>query len=155
MANSTYFILYFRYLKYRHEQRDEMAEYAIAHGVTEAARHYGERTGTQIKASTIRNFVRYHLSELCQKRDIWYLHIMVFKRSYQQHPEELKLEVGRRAYQFGSDKCLAQMLQRGQGIGLNRTLVHRFMWVFLRRNPTLPVGPPDSGSKKKLRLLHK
>ena len=51
------------------------------------------------------------------------------------------------------EQCLAKMVgggakdNEGGGDQLNRQLVQRFRAVFLRRNPTLPTGPPSGESK--------
>ncbi len=69
-----------------------------------------------------------------------------FIKSYRSHPEDLKMAVGRRAYQFGADKSLTQMQQgqEHQAPQLTRALVTRFLAHFLRKNPDLPVGPPKN-----------
>ena len=68
-----------KYLSYSPELRDEIAEYAIAHGQAQAAQLYSEKLGFVVAESSVRNFVR------------------VFNK----YPPQLRLEIGNYAGEHG------------------------------------------------------
>ena len=68
-----------KYLSYSPELRDEIAEYAIAHGQSQAAQVYSEKLNFVVAESSVRNFVK------------------VFNK----YPPQLRLEIGNYAGEHG------------------------------------------------------
>ena len=123
-----------KYVKYAPAIRDEIAEYALEHGVPGACEYYSGKLDQFINGSTVRNFVK----------------------AYRNYKPELREEIGKFAYQFGVEQCLKEYENKdlGPGTKLDMKLLKRFQIYFLRKNPHLPMEDEDSmieiGTKTKV-----
>ena len=92
-----------KYLRYSPELRDEIAEYALAHGQTAAAQLYSEKLNMVVAESSVRNFVRVH----------------------QNFPKQLRLEIGEYAGQHGLE-VTSKFYSGKLGLEVSRGMVRRF-----------------------------
>ena len=107
-----------KYAKFSIEMQDEIAAFAFEHGVAATLAHYSKRfEHNTITENSIRNFMR----------------------GYRRFPPALKENIGKAAYQYGSEKALEiwKKKQSGLGDGLNAITIRRFRRYFLNKNPNL------------------
>ncbi|XP_040576331.1 uncharacterized protein [Lepeophtheirus salmonis] len=99
-----------KYYKYDPEIRDAIAEFALAHGATEASKHFTDKLDLKISSSTIRNFIK----------------------SYQAYTPQVKEEIGKYALDHGPEKCFEHFKSRfnpnetGEESSFTMSLVNRF-----------------------------
>ena len=119
-----------KYAKFSLELQDEIAAFAIRHGVAPTLRRFEHITLTE---GSIRNFVRAH----------------------KRFPPSVKENIGKIAYQYGSERALEVFRKKRADIGdgLNAVAVRKFRRYFLNKNPSLadndaPAASSSSASEE-------
>ncbi|CAG0887184.1 unnamed protein product, partial [Darwinula stevensoni] len=112
-----------KYQRYSAELRDEVAEYAVTHGILEAVKVYSERLGSSISESTVRNFVRFH----------------------RHFTPQVKEEIGKYAHEHGIEAALKQYEEKLGG-RFCKGLVAKFKKYYISLHPEL--NPGGSGRKE-------
>lgn len=110
-----------KYTKFDLEMRDEIAQYALDHGVESACQEYSARFEFAIHASSVRNYIK----------------------ALETFTPELREQIGRFVYQYGFDRCLNEYNQTRPDLNLNRSLMRQFKRVFLRKYPNLELDIED------------
>ena len=116
-----------KYAKFSLELQDEIAAFAIRHGVAPTLAYYGRRfEHNTLTEGSIRNFVRAH----------------------KRFPPSLKENIGKIAYQYGSEKALEIFRKKRTdlGDGLNAVAVRKFRRYFLNKNPNLVDNDASSSA---------
>ena len=116
-----------KYAKFSLELQDEIAAFAIRHGVAPTLAYYSRRfEHNTLTEGSIRNFVRAH----------------------RRFPPSLKENVGKVAYQYGSEKALQIFRKKRSdlGDGLNAVVVRKFRRYFLNKNPNLVDNDASSSA---------
>lgn len=109
-----------KYIKYTPELRDEIAQYALAHGNHEATVYWSHRLGGTVSESTIRNFIK----------------------TYKSYTAEVKEEIGNFAFQFGIDGA-SKHFSLKLGHEVRKGLVRKFKKIYLKKFPQISEAGGD------------
>ncbi|XP_069950237.1 uncharacterized protein [Cherax quadricarinatus] len=101
-----------KYIKYTPELRDEIAQYALAHGNHEATVYWSHRLGGTVSESTIRNFIK----------------------TYKSYTPEVKEEIGKFAFQYGIDGASSHFSDK-LGHEVRKGLIRKFKKNYLKKFP--------------------
>nr|XP_045597315.1 uncharacterized protein LOC123757584 isoform X1 [Procambarus clarkii] len=103
-----------KYIKYTPELRDEIAQYALAHGNHEATVYWSHRLGGTVSESTIRNFIK----------------------TYKSYTPEVKEEIGKFAFQYGIDGASRHFSEK-LGHEVRKGLIRKFKKNYLKKFPEI------------------
>lgn len=101
-----------KYVKYTPELRDEIAQYALAHGNHEAVTYWSDRLGGSVSESTIRNFIK----------------------TFKNYTPDVKEEIGKYAFQYGVDVA-ARHFSEKLGHEVRKGLIRKFKKIYLKDYP--------------------